>query len=369
MEFTRQVGCLQYDPIDICGKNAELVLQSRIRGFSKNMLEELLYEDRLLMDYPDKNLAIISIEDWPYFERYRQASRQHAESYPQMETLTRQVRDYIQQVGPVSSNELNALQLEGDFTWRSAIHWSSGNNVSRSVLEQMYSTGELVIHHKKGTRKYYDLAEKHIQSDLLHAPEPLLNELDHHKWRVSRRIGAVGLLWNRASDAWLNIWGLKTEQRNRAFHELLLEDRIIAVEVEQLKERLYCRTEDLPMIEHILQNPELQERCELIAPLDNLMWDRKLIYALFEFDYKWEIYTPALKRKFGYYVLPLLYGDRFIGRAEIIVERKSGRLVVKHVWYEKDMQPTEELVAVVKECFERFAIFNDCETISIEGKD
>lgn len=369
MEFTRQVGCLQYDPIDICGKNAELVLQSRIRGFSKNMLEELLYEDRLLMDYPDKNLAIISIEDWPYFERYRQAARQHAESYPQMETLTRQVRDYIQQVGPVSSNELNALQLEGDFTWRSAIHWSSGNNVSRSVLEQMYSTGELVIHHKKGTRKYYDLAEKHIQSDLLHAPEPLLNELDHHKWRVLRRIGAVGLLWNRASDAWLNIWGLKTEQRNRAFHELLLEDRIIAVEVEQLKERLYCRTEDLPMIEHILQNPELQERCELIAPLDNLMWDRKLIYALFEFDYKWEIYTPALKRKFGYYVLPLLYGDRFIGRAEIIVERKSGRLVVKHVWYEKDMQPTEELVAVVKECFERFAIFNDCETISIEGKD
>lgn len=369
MEFTRQVGCLQYDPIDICGKNAELVLQSRIRGFSKNMLEELLYEDRLLMDYPDKNLAIISIEDWPYFERYRQAARQHAESYPQMETLTGQVRDYIQQVGPVSSNELNALQLEGDFTWRSAIHWSSGNNVSRSVLEQMYSTGELVIHHKKGTRKYYDLAEKHIQSDLLHAPEPLLDELDHHKWRVLRRIGAVGLLWNRASDAWLNIWGLKTEQRNRAFHELLLEDRIIAVEVEQIKERLYCRTEDLPMIEHILQNPELQERCELIAPLDNLMWDRKLIYALFEFDYKWEIYTPALKRKFGYYVLPLLYGDRFIGRAEIIVERKSGRLVVKHVWYEKDMQPTEELVAVVKECFERFAIFNDCETISIEGKD
>ncbi|MDT0125359.1 crosslink repair DNA glycosylase YcaQ family protein [Paenibacillus sp. RRE4] len=369
MEFTRQVGCIQYDPIDICGKNAELVLQSRIRGFSKNMLEELLYQDRLLMDYPDKNLAIIPVEDWPYFERYRQAARQHAESYPQMETLTRQVRSYIQQVGPVSSNELNALQLEGDFTWRSAIHWSSGNNVSRSVLEQMYSTGELVIHHKKGTRKYYDLAEKHIRADVLHAPEPLLNELDHHKWRVLRRIGAVGLLWNRASDAWLNIWGLKTEQRNRAFHELLLEDRIVAVEVEQMKERLYCRTEDVPMIERILQNPELQSRCELIAPLDNLMWDRKLIYALFEFDYKWEIYTPALKRKFGYYVLPLLYGDRFIGRAEIIVERKSGRLVVKRVWYEKDMQPTEELVAVVKECFERFAIFNDCETISIEGKD
>ncbi|WP_434752891.1 winged helix-turn-helix domain-containing protein [Paenibacillus amylolyticus] len=367
MEYTRQVGCIQYDPIDICGKNAELVLQSRISGFSKNMLDELLYQDRLLMDYPDKNLAIIPVEAWPYFERYRQAARQHAESYPQMETLIGQVRAHIQQVGPVSSNELNTLQLEGDFTWRSAIHWSSGNNVSRSVLEQMYSTGELVIHHKKGTRKYYDLAEKYIQADLLHAPDPLLNELDHHKWRVLRRIGAVGLLWNRASDAWLNIWGLKTEQRNIAFQELLLEERIVAVEVEQMKERLYCKAEDLPLFELILQSTELQERCELIAPLDNLMWDRKLIYELFEFDYKWEIYTPALKRKFGYYVLPLLYGDWFIGRAEIIVERKYGRLVVKHVWYEKDIKITEELVTVVQECFERFSIFNDCETISIEA--
>lgn len=367
MDFIRQVGCIQYDPIDICGKNAELVLQSRISGFSKNMLSELLYQDRLLIDYPDKNLAIIPAQDWPYFERYRQAARQHAESYPQMETMTRQVRAHIQEVGPVSSNELSALQLEGDFTWRSAIHWSSGSNAARSVLEQMYSTGELVIHHKKGTRKYYDIAEKHIRADVLHAPEPLLTELDHHKWRVLRRIGAVGLLWNRASDAWLNIWGLKTEQRSKAFHELMLEKCIAAVEVEQMKEPLYCLAADLPLIEHVLQNPELQKRCELIAPLDNLLWDRKLIHELFDFEYKWEIYTPALKRKFGYYVLPLLYGDRFIGRAEITVERKFERLVVKHVWYEKDIKLTEELVTVVRECFERFSIFNHCETILIES--
>src|SRR5688500_14388866 len=75
LDFVRQVGCIQYDPIDVCGKNAELVLQSRIKGFTKNMLAELLYQDRSLVDYPDKNLAIIPTEDWPYFERYRQAAR------------------------------------------------------------------------------------------------------------------------------------------------------------------------------------------------------------------------------------------------------------------------------------------------------
>ncbi|WP_268895031.1 MULTISPECIES: DNA glycosylase AlkZ-like family protein [Paenibacillus] len=134
------------------------------------------------------------------------------------------------------------------------------------------------------------------------------DELEHHKWRVLRRIGSVGLLWNRASDAWLNIWGLKAAQRNEVFRQLLHEARIVAVAVEQMKDTLYCRAEDLPLIEAVLQNPEPKFRCELIAPLDNLIWDRKLINELFGFDYTWEIYTPAIKRKFGYYVLPLLYG-------------------------------------------------------------
>lgn len=361
LDFVRQVGCIQYDPIDVCGKNAELVLQSRIKGFTKNMLDELLYKDRFLIDYPDKNLAIIPLEDWPYFERYRQAARQHAKRYPGIEELTEQVRVHIHNHGALSSDD---LQLDGNFSWQSAIHWSSGNNTSRSVLEQMYSTGELIIHHKKGTRKYYDIAEKYIPPNLLNASEPLKAELDHHKWRVLRRIGAVGLLWNRASDAWLNIWGMKAEQRNEVFRQLLDQARIVAIAVEQLKDTLYCRAEDLPLIEAVLQNPEPKFRCELIAPLDNLIWDRKLISELFGFDYTWEIYTPAVKRKFGYYVLPLLYGESLIGRAEIIAERKTGTLVVKNIWYENGIQPTKQLRTAINHCFQHFALFNGCGTIS-----
>lgn len=366
LDFVRQVGCIQFDPIDVCGKNAELVLQSRIKGFTKNMLDELLYKDRFLIDYPDKNLAIMPVEDWPYFERYRQAARQHAKRYPEMEALTEQVRVHIQNHGAICSDD---LKLDGNFSWRSAIHWSSGNNTSRSVLEQMYSTGELVIHHKKGTRKYYDIAGKYIQPNLLNASEPLKDELEHHKWRVLRRIGAVGLLWNRASDAWLGIWGLKAEQRKEVFRQLLDEARIVAIAVDQVKDTLYCRAEDLPLIEAVLQNPEPKYRCELIAPLDNLIWDRRLINELFGFDYTWEIYTPANKRKFGYYVLPLLYGESLIGRAEVIAERKSGTLVVKNIWYENGIRVTKQLRTALNRCFQRFALFNGCGTISTEFMD
>jgi uncharacterized protein len=363
LDFARQVGCIQYDPIDVCGKNAELVLQSRIKGFTKGMLSDLLYVDRSLVDFPDKNLAIIPVKDWPYFERYRQAARQHAQRYPEMVALTAQVRAHIQNHGALSSDD---LKLDGDFSWRSAIHWSSGNNSTRSVLEQMYSTGELIIHHKKGTRKYYDFAKKYIQPNLLNESEPLEDELEHYKWRVLRRIGAVGLLWNRASDAWLNIWGMKAAQRKEVFRQLLHEARIVTVAVEQMKDVLYCLAEDLPLIEAVLQNQEPKLRCELIAPLDNLIWDRKLINELFDFDYTWEIYTPAIKRKFGHYVLPLLYGESFIGRVEIIAERKTGTLIVKNVWYENGVKQTTQLRTALNSCFQKFAEFNGCETISAE---
>ncbi|MGL5436983.1 MAG: winged helix-turn-helix domain-containing protein [Lachnospiraceae bacterium] len=358
LEFIRQSGCIQFDPIDACGRNADLVLQSRVKKYHKNLLDELLYADRLLVDYPDKNLAIIPVEFWPYFERYRHISRKNALKYPDMEKLTAQVQAHIMEHGAICSDE---LKLEGDFVWHSAIHWSSGKNLTRSVLEQMYSTGDLIVHHKKGTRKYYDLASLHIDCQLLQAKDPLPNDFDHQKWRVLRRIGAVGMIWNRSSDAWLNIAGLNAENRNQIFAELLSENKITKINVEGIKEPLYCRSENLPLMEQVLlTNNTYRKRCELIAPLDNLIWDRKLLKALFNFHYTWEIYTPADKREYGYYVLPLLYGDEFVGRVEAVSDHKTRLLMVKNLWLEDGVRYTKKMNTAVEACLRRLAAFNDC---------
>ncbi len=370
LDFIRQAGCIQFDPVDACGKNAELTLQSRIKGFTKQTLYELLYCDRELVDYPDKNLSIIPTEDWPYFERYRKAARDGGLRFDGLAELEDQAISYMKAHGPVSSEE---LPIAGSIHWHSSIHWSGNwggsTKASRSVLEQLYSTGELIIHHKKGTRKYYDLADKYLSASLLSAPDPLPDESEHQKWRVLRRIGAVGLLWNRPSDAWLNIWGLKSEQRNEAFRELLDEGRILEISVEGLKNTLFCRTEDLSLIETVLQNDTFKQRCELIAPLDCMMWDRKLISALFNFDYTWEIYTPADKRKYGFYVLPLLYGDGFIGRVEAVADKKSCTLTVKNIWYEDGVKQTKKLQNDIERCIKRFAKFNMCENIYCDLHD
>lgn len=352
LDFVRQAGCIQYDPIDVCGKNAELVLQSRVKGFTRQMLYSLLYEDRVLLDYFDKNLAIIETSDWPYFVRYREAHRTGGRSHSEVNAVCEEIKNTIRRQGAVSSADIG-------FNDRVNWYWSD-TKLSRAALETMYFRGDLAIHHKRGTIKYYDLSENCISAGLLNKPDPYPDETDHLKWRVLRRIGAVGLLWNKPSDAWLNIGGLKSAQRNEVFSQLLSEEKVLEISVEGLKDRLYCLEADRGILDRVLQGLEQKARCELLAPLDNMLWDRRLIKALFGFDYKWEIYMPEIQRKYGYYVLPLLYGERFIGRVEAICDRKQKTMIVKNIWYEKGVRQTKKLQKAVDNCLGRLADFNEC---------
>jgi len=362
MDFIHQAGCIQFDPVDVCGKNAELTLQSRVKGFTKSMLADLLYKDRLLFDYLDKQLAIIPTSDWPYFERYREVARRTGLGFEGLDLLEEEAANFIRSNGAVSSSE---LPLEGRIDWFSGIHWSGGGNasVARSVLEQSYSTGKLIVHHKKGTRKYYDLATNHISADILTAPDPLPDDFEHMKWRVTRRIGAIGLLWNRPSDAWLRIENLKPNIRKTIFKDLIDTGVIISLTVEGINEPLYCLATDTHLVEKVLQNEVFKPRMELIAPLDCFMWDRKLIQALFGFSYTWEIYTPAHKRKYGAYTLPLLYGSQLVGRVEAVNDRKTSTLIVKNIWFEEGVRQTKKLQAEIEKCLKRFAKFNECNDI------
>ena len=367
--YVRQAGCIQYDPVDVCGKNAELTLQSRVKGFRKQALYDLLYRDRLLVDYSDKELSVWPSEDWPWFSPYRERSMEQGRQFPGIPELEMRAIDYIRKNGPVSSD---TLPIEGKIFWHSSMHWSGhwhqDSPAARSVLEQLYTDGVLLIHHKSGSRKFYDLADRYFPSDLLEAPNPCADEAAWIAWRVRRRIGAVGLLWNRRSDAWLGI-GMDTEQRNAAFDRLEKEGTVSAVRVGGISFPLYLLSEDLPLMEDILAGrADTRPRLEFLAPLDPMMWDRKLIEAIWGFRYSWEIYTPAVKRKYGYYVLPVVYGDRFIGRIEPKADRKAKVLTVGNIWLEPGVRRTKKLSGLISRAVRRLARMNDCTNI-INGGD
>lgn len=361
LQYIQQAGCIQYDPVDVCGKNAELTLQSRVKGFTRSMLADLLYVDRLLVDYSDKELSIWSREDWPYFSGYRAMSKVHGAGFEGIPELEARAIAFIREHGPVSSD---TLPIEGKIYWHSSMHWSghwqNQSNAARSVLEQLYTDGVLLIHHKSGSRKYYDLAERYFSPKLLNAENPCPDDIALLRWRIKRRVGAVGMLWNRRSDAWLGI-NMSTEQRNFAINALEADGIIVKAEVESIRSPLFFLTEDIPLMEAVRQGVlDTKPRLEFLAPLDPMLWDRKLVEALWDYHYKWEIYTPVNQRKYGYYVLPILYGDKFVGRIEAAADRKAATLVVRNIWYEDGVKQTKKLARAIEGACRRLAKFNDC---------
>jgi uncharacterized protein len=359
LDFVRQAGCIQYDPVDVCGRSADIVLNSRVKGYTKKMLDELLYKDRRLVDYFDKNLSIFSVEDLPAFLRNKLGGG-YAEAYDSrggdaVKRIVPLIRDLIAERGHISAAEVD---IDETIEW----HWSILTSLPRAALESMYFCGELIIHHKMGTNKSYAFIKDHIPAEILTATLPFDTEEERLAWHIKRRIGAVGLLWNRASDAWLGL-NIKAAERTTMFGKLLDGGVIFEVAVEGLKDPLYVREDDRSVMEAVLSEQEFTPRTELIAPLDSLIWDRKLIKALFGFEYTWEIYTPAVKRKYGVYVLPILYGEQFIGRVETVCERKTKTLLIKNTWYENRIMQTKKLQATVDGCLKRFAKFNECDTI------
>ena len=201
--------------------------------------------------------------------------------------------------------------------------------------------------------------------DCYNAENPCRNEEDFLAWRVLRRIGAVGLLWNRNSTAFLGI-GLDAERRRQAFAGLEAAGAILPAAVEGIKTPFYFLSEDEPLMRAVLAGThDKKPRMEFIAPLDPMLWDKDMVAAIWDYRYSWEIYTPADKRKYGYYTLPILWGERFIGRIVTSVDRKNAVLLVKNVWLEPGVRSTKKLQSALDRTLARFAAFNDCTSVEV----
>ena len=139
------------------------------------------------------------------------------------------------------------------------------------------------------------------------------------------------------------------------------EGKICPVMVEGIKQPFYYRSEDKELMNAIVEGTaDLKPRLSFIAPLDPLMWDKALVNALWDYQYSWEIYTPAVKRKYGYYTLPVLFGDRFIGRIETAIDKENELLVVKNIWWEPGVRQTKKLEKTLDKTLKEFARFNNC---------
>lgn len=275
MEYFRRVRSIQFDPLYVAGYNHDLVLQARVDGYKSEMLKELMYLEFKLIDQWDKNMSICITEDWPYFSRFRNG---YIKWCADNENTVGFIKNEIMKKGAVCSS---------DFTFNDKVRWHYGlTRLSRAALEGMHYAGMLVIHHKNKTRKYYDFAERHIPEEYFNIPHPNVTNDQYDDWFVLRRISSIGMLWNRPSDTWLGRGSFKAHERSNAFKRLMDRNEIIEIMVDGIKHPLFIRNSNMFLLEKVRQNQQIQPRVKILAPLDNMLWDRNLALELFDFEYQ-----------------------------------------------------------------------------------
>ena len=348
--FMEQVRCIQYDPLDVVGRNPDLVLQSRVKNYRPQMLYDMLYKERFLVDGFDKVVSIILMEDYPCMARVRKATTDslvgilaNRGSSEALNILDETVA-YVRENGPLPANKINI----GGRAEKGG--WGHGK-LSSAALDYLFHDGRIGIHSKQKAQRVYELSERLYKPEILNAADPFADEHEFLHWYIKRRIGSIGMVWNKNTGAWLWHFLYNRHPREEIIRELVEDGELIELRVEGSKEPFYIRKEE----EDLLGKPAANATAQFIAPLDNLIWDRGITEQVFDFKYSWEVYTPAAKRQYGYYVLPVLYGNRFIARFEPEKNNRKDPLKIKNWWWEKDVTVTDGMLAAIGDAFHRFS--------------
>lgn len=354
LEYVRHVNCIQYDPINVVGQNPHLVLQSRVRNYKPSILNELLYEDRNLVDGFDKVMSIYPKEDWPFFAGTRSQRGQHLRKNEEAKIikLLDWVAKEIEERGPLSS-----IDLEEETRVQS--WFGNATRASRIALDILFFSGEIVVHHRVGTRRYFELSHRLLSKKLHGAPDPHPTADTYKDWHVLRRVRGVGIARPNGNDQWVGILRKSSEataEIQRSLARLVGRGEVVRVGIEGFSNQVfYVQEADLALLKASAKPLRTKPGMAFIAPLDNFMWDRNLIEALFGFYYRWEVYVPEPQRVYAYYVLPVLYGEKLVARIDPSYDRTTKTFTINNWWWEKGIDKKDPaMLSAAGDCIAAF---------------
>jgi uncharacterized protein YcaQ len=336
LEVFRRLGSIQFDPLSVAGRNHDLVLHARVTDYDPAWCEELLYVRRELFEAYNKGLSLLPTSELPWYSVSWQLSAPRFEQGILAENadVAAKILERIREEGPLSTL---------DFERGPAVEWFwAPTNLARAVLEAYSVSGVLGLSRRDGNRRVYDLVERLFPAGLLAQEVPLREQLRH---KLLSRFRAHGLLGASGSgELWLGIGRASKPAPDRPDHptrtqlreELVAAGDLVPVEVEGMRGSRFVLHEEVGLLE---SPPEPPAAVAFLAPLDPFMWDRDLLRPLYGFDYVWEVYVPEPKRRWGYYVLPILFRDRLVGRIEPRIDRAGGRVQVLGTWWESGFEP------------------------------
>ena len=333
LEVFRRLGSIQFDPLAVAGRTHDLVLHARVADYDPAWCD-LLYERREIFEAFNKGLSFVPTAEFPWFRGVltRNAPRVLSENAD----VAARVLERIRADGPLSA--LDFERERGATTdW-----FGLPTNTVKAVLEAYVLTGVLGLARRDGNRRYYDLLERLLPADILAREVPLPEQLRHKLLSRYRAHGLLGV--SGANDVFSGIGTAKPDPRfpespgrNALREELVERGELVPVQVEGVTGRRFVLREE---VAHLEAPSQPAPSVALLPPFDALVWDRRLLGELFGFDYVWELFIPPDRRRWGWYVLPILFGDRFVGRIEPRIDSAQSRVEIVDLWWEDGFAPS-----------------------------
>jgi uncharacterized protein len=344
LETARALGCLQLDPISAVERSHLLVLWSRLGPYNLTDLDQVLWQDRQLFEYWAHAASLVLTEDYPLFQHTMKHhgigdsswSKRIREWVEANQALYDHVLTEISERGPLLSRQIEDLS---EREWSSS-GWTEGRNVSR-MLDYLWTKGKIMVAGRQGGQKLWDLAERFLPE---WTPRETLPKHEIVRRATVKAIRALGVAtpthirYHFMRGTYTNLAKVLAELEAET---LVQQVQVVGAGAENWPGPWYIHTEDLPLLEQI-QTGGWKPRTTLLSPFDNLIADRSRTELLFDFNFRIEIYVPKAKRQYGYYVLPILHGDRLVGRIDPVMDRKRKRLTINAVHTEPNVSMQEE---------------------------
>jgi uncharacterized protein len=327
LEVFRKFGAIQFDPIAVAGRNHDLVLHARVAGFEPEWCDSL-YERREIFEATNKALSFVPTSEFPWFRHVmgRKGPRFHAAALADNAEVANKVLERIRAEGPLSSRDFER-ETGPTKNW-----FGLPENAVRAVLEAYTVTGAIGLARREGNVRYYDLLERLLPAEVLARKVPEREQQGH---KLLSRYRAHGLLGAGGAGGTFDRIANPPERKDLQ-KELVEVGELVPVEIEDIRGKRFVIADEVALLQ---APPEAPPSVAFIAPFDALLWDTALLAKLFDFEYVWEGFFPPAKRRWGYYVLPIVFCDRFVGRIEPRIDRDEARVEVLDVWWEDGFAP------------------------------
>ncbi|MCE9537867.1 MAG: winged helix DNA-binding domain-containing protein [Bacteroidetes bacterium] len=347
------LGYVQIDTLSVVARAHHHTLWSRLPDYNENFLNDLLEKDKTIFEYWSHAASYLPMSDYR-FSLPRKKSYEDGKShwFGQDKKMNKYVLDRIKAEGPLQSKDFE-YKREGPGNW---YEWKP----AKRALEQLFMEGKLMVAKRQRFHKVYDLTACVLPS-IIDTSFPTEKEYSEHL--ILKAVQAHGFVSEKEISYLRN--GLKVPI-NKTLKRMLMEGELVEVKIEREEKLLFITSANqLKDIEKI----KLKNNIHFLSPFDNAIIQRKRVQFLFDFDYMVECYLPEPKRRYGYFCLPVLHGNKLVARFDPKADRAAKIFYIKSMHFEKEFKPTIDFNLLFVSKLKDFAAFNGCTKIVIEKAD